>query len=385
MTPCSATPTCTARKASGSTPAPRPSPAAGPTTSTKSTTVRTCISRRRPRNHPHPEVPKLFRSRRRAIGLALLMVLPLVLAACSATGGKKAAQGGSSVAAGHANPPHYTVAMITHAAPGDTFWDIIRHGALAAAAKDNVTLKYSSDPDPTKQAALITDAINSKVAGIAVTDPNPAALCPTIQKARAAGIPVVMINAGVSNWQQCGGLEYFGQDESIAGVAAGAKNVLCVLQTQGQVQLEARCAGVKQGLGSEGTMTKLYVNGTDNAAMLSTMTSQLTRDKTIDAVITLGAPVALVAIQAIQSANSSAKLYTFDTNAAEIAKIKSGAVQWAVDQQPYLQGYESVDSLWLYLTNANVLGGGRTVLTGPLFIAARNVAKVAQYAAQGNR
>ena len=334
----------------------------------------------------------MLRSRRRTIAIALLMILPLVLAACSATGGKKAAQGGSSVAAGHANTQRYTIAMITHAAPGDTFWDIIRHGALAAAAKDNITLKYSSDPDPTKQAALIQDAINSKVAGIAVTDPNPAAICPTIQKAVSAGIPVVMFNAGVSNWQQCGGMSYFGQDESIAGLAAGkrlaqagAKHVLCVLQATGQVQLEARCAGVAKGLGSEGTMTKVYVNGTDNAAMLSSMTAKLTQDKTIDAVITLGAPVALVAIQSINSAHSTAKLYTFDTNAALIAKIKSGAVQWAVDQQPYLQGYLSVDSLWLYLTNGNIIGGGVTVLTGPAFIDASNVAKVSQYALAGNR
>ena len=282
--------------------------------------------------------------------------------------------------------------MITHAAPGDTFWDIIRHGAQAAAAKDNINFKYSNNSDPTQQATLIQDAINSKVNGIAVTDPDPQAICPTIQKAKAAGIPVVMFNAGVGNWQQCGAMEYFGQDESIAGVAAGkrlaaagAKNVLCVLQAQGQVQLEARCAGVAKGLGSEGTMSKLYVNGTDNSAMQSTMTAKLTQDKNVDAVITLGAPVALVAIQSIQASNSHAKLYTFDTNAAEIAKIKSGEVVWAVDQQPYLQGYESIDSLWLYLTNGNVLGGGQTVLTGPSFIDASNVAKVAQYAARGTR
>ena len=334
----------------------------------------------------------MFRSRNKALAAALIAILAVVLAACSSTGGKKATEQASAPSAGKANTPHYTFAMITHAAPGDTFWDIIRAGASAAAAKDNVTLKYSNNDDPTQQATLIQDAINSKVNGIAVTDPAPAAICPTIKKAVQAGIPVVMFNAGVSNWQQCGGMEYFGQDETIAGVAAGkrlaaagAKHVLCVLQAQGQVQLEARCAGVKQGLGSEGTMTKLYVNGTDNSAMLSGMTSKLTQDKSIDAVITLGAPVALVAIQAIGQANSSAKLYTFDTNAAEIAKIKSGAVQWAVDQQPYLQGYESIDSLWLYLTNANVLGGGQTVLTGPSFIDASNVAKVAQYAERGTR
>jgi simple sugar transport system substrate-binding protein len=201
-----------------------------------------------------------------------------------------------------------------------------------------------------------------------------------------------MFNAGVGNWQQCGGMEYFGQDEAIAGdaagtrlAAAGAKHVLCVLQETGQVQLEARCAGVQKGLGSEGTMTKLYVNGRDNAAVLSGITAKLTQDKTIDAVLTLGAPYALIAIQAVGSSHSNAKIYTFDTNAALIAKIKSGQVQWAVDQQPYLQGYESVDSLWLYLTNANVLGGGVTVLTGPAFIDAKNVAQVSKYAAAGNR
>ena len=338
----------------------------------------------------------MFRSRRRAIAIALLMVLPLVLAACSNTGGKKAAQaaegGGTAVAAGHANTKHYTIAMITHAAPGDTFWDIIRHGATAAAAKDNITLKYSNSNDPTKQSQLIDDAINSKVDGLAVTDPNPGALCPTIQKAKQAGIPVVMFNAGYSNYQTCGGMMYFGQDEQVAGVAAGKrlaaagkKNVLCVLQDQGQAQLEARCAGVKQGLGSAGTMSKLYVKGTDSAATLSSMSAELTRNTKIDAVITLGAQFALIAIQALNQAHSSAKLYTFDTSAAEIAKIKSGQVQWAVDQQPYLQGYESVDGLWLYLTNANVLGGGQTVLTGPSFVDASNVDQVAKYAAAGNR
>jgi len=326
------------------------------------------------------------------VGAALLAVVALTAAACSSTGGKKAAQQGQAVAAGHANTPHYTFAMITHAAPGDTFWDIIRKGMSAAAAKDNVTANYSNNQDPTQQATLIQDAINSKVDGIAVTDPNPAAICPTIRKAVAAGIPVVMFNAGVSNWQQCGGMEYFGQDESIAGVAAGkrlaaagAKKVLCVLQAQGQVQLEARCAGVKQGLGSEGAMVKLYVNGTDSSATQSTITAKLTQDKSIDAVITLGAPIALIAIQSIGSASSSAKLYTFDTNAAEIAKIKSGAVQWAVDQQPFLQGYEAIDSLWLFKTNANVLGGGQTVLTGPSFIDASNINQVAQYAERGTR
>ena len=293
----------------------------------------------------------MFRPRNRAVGAALLMVVILILTACSATGGKRAAEQAQIVAAGHASTPHYTVAMITHAGPGQSFWDIERNGGLAAAAKDNLTLRYSADPDPTKQATLIQDAINSHVNAIAVTDPNPGALCPTIGKAKAAGIPVAMFNAGSGNWQQCGAMEYFGQDETIAGVAAG----------------------------------KLYVNGQSPPDELSTMTAALTKDKSVDAVITLDAQVALIALQAMQQAHSTAKLSTFDTNSPSIAKIKSGAIQWAVDQQPYLQGYEAVDSLWLYLTNGNILGGGQAVLTGPSFIDAANVATVAQYAARGTR
>jgi simple sugar transport system substrate-binding protein len=338
------------------------------------------------------------RFRKRSLGTALILVLTVIVAAaCSATGGKRAqdaaaAAANAGVSAGHANTPHYTFAMITHAAPGDTFWDIIRAGASAAAAKDNVTYHYSNNQDPTQQAQLIQDEINSHVDGIAVTDPDPQALCPAILKAKAAGIPVVMFNAGIGNWQACGAMEYFGSDENVAGTAAGkrlaaagAKHVLCVLQAQGQVQLEARCAGVAAGLGSEGTMTKLYVDGTDNSSMLTTMSAKLTQDKNVDAVITLGAPVALVAIPAIQQAHSSAKLYTFDTNAAEIAKIKTGQIQWAVDQQPFLQGYEAIDSLWLFKTNADVLGGGQTVLTGPSFIDASNIGTIAPYAARGTR
>ncbi|MBV9207201.1 MAG: sugar ABC transporter substrate-binding protein [Actinobacteria bacterium] len=334
----------------------------------------------------------MLRPRKPAVGLALITILALLLAACSTTGGKAAQQKGQNIVAGHASTPHYTVAMITHASPGDTFWDKIRNGADAAAAKDNITLKYSNNDDPTKQAALITDAVNSHVNGIAVTDPNPTALCPTIKQAVSSGIPVVMFNAGFANWQQCGAMSYFGQDETIAGIAAGKRlasegrhHVLCVIQMQGQIQLEERCAGVVQGFGSAGTVTKTYVQGTDNAAVLSSLTAKLTQDKTIDAVITLGAPYALLALQAETSAHSNAKTYTFDLNSELTAKIKSGAVQWAVDQQPYLQGYLSVDSLWLYLTNANIIGGGQTVLTGPSFVDSSNIAKVAQYAAAGNR
>ena len=132
-------------------------------------------------------------------------------------------------------------------------------------------------------------------------------------------------------------------------------------------------------------MEKLYVDGTNNSAVLSGITAKLRQDKSIDHVLTLGAPIALIALQSVSQANSDAKVVTFDTNPALVAKIKSGQVLWAVDQQPFLQGYLSIDSLWLFKTNANTLGGGQTVLTGPSFIDSSNIGKVAVYAERGTR
>ena len=92
-----------------------------------------------------------------------------------------------------------TVAMITHPAPGDTFWDIVRKGAEAASTKDNVELQYSTDPDASKQAQLIQAAIDKKVDGIAVTLEQAGALGAAIKKAIAAGIPVTHVQRAVTD------------------------------------------------------------------------------------------------------------------------------------------------------------------------------------------
>jgi simple sugar transport system substrate-binding protein len=332
----------------------------------------------------------MFSHVRRAATVVLVIVVLLAAGACSSSGGKKAAESNAGLSAGKASTPAITVAMITHAAPGDTFWDIIRKGAQSAAAKDNVTLKYSSDPTSANQANLIQSAIDSKVDGIAVTLPDPPALIPVVKKAIAAGIPVVAFNAGITSFQQSGALAYFGSDETVAGQTAGkraatdgAKHVLCVVQEQGQVQLEARCTGVQQGFG--GKYDKIYVNGRDLPSVQSTIGAKLQQDPSIDLVVTLGAPFALASIQAIKAGNSKAKVATFDFNPQIPPQIKSGDLQWAIDQQPFLQGYEAIDSVWLYKNNGNVLGGGKATLTGPYLVDKKNVDFVGKFAAAGTR
>ena len=181
--------------------------------------------------------------------------------------------------------------------------------------------------------------------------------------------------------------EYFGQDGYIAGQEAGkrlqadgAKKVICVIQEQGHVDLEARCAGVKNtfpGVRDPQCQRQGYAVGGVHDYR------QAAAGSVRGHVLALGAPFALAAVQSVKNAGSTAKVATFDTNAALVDAIKNGDVQWAVDQQPFLQGYLSVDSLWLYLNNGNVIGGGQPTLTGPSFIDKSNVAAVAEYAKNG--
>ncbi len=325
----------------------------------------------------------------RLAAVAGASALALAIASCSSTGGKPEGSGGGT-GGGTVDTPRMTVAMITHEVPGDSFWDLIRKGAEAAAQKDNIELRYSNDPEAPNQANLVQSAIDSGVDGIAVTLAKPDALAPAVKAAEAANIPVVAFNSGFDDFKQMGVQEYFGQDEKLAGIAAGqklnedgAKNVLCVIQEQGQVALESRCAGVTEGF--KGKTEILNVNSKDMPSVEATITAKLQQDPSIDHLVALGAPIALTAVQSANNAGSSTKIVTFDTNAALVDAIKSGDVQWAVDQQPFLQGYLAIDALWLYVNNKNLIGGGEPTLTGPSFIDVSNIDAVAELAKAGTR
>jgi simple sugar transport system substrate-binding protein len=279
--------------------------------------------------------------------------------------------------------------MVTHETPGDTFWDKIKAGAQQAAKDQGVTLKYSNDPDAAKQAVLIQNAVDSKVNGIATTLVTPDALAGSVKAATDARIPVVGLNAGIDQYQQLGALMYFGSDETVAGTsageriaAAGGKHPLCVIHQAGSVSLEARCAGARSA--APGT-ENIQVNGADDASVVSTLQAKLAQDKSIDYLITLGAPIALDALKAKDAAGSSAKVVTFDLNAEIAQQIQDGKVEFSIDQQPYVQGYLAVSSLYLHLKNGNDIGGGKPVLTGPSFVDKTNIDKILPFTKANTR
>lgn len=296
----------------------------------------------------------------------------------------------SSKAGGGSGGYGLKIAVVTHGGAGDAFWSIVKNGAIQGGKDMGDSVSYQSDGDPTNQAKLIDNAVNQKPDGLVVSMANPQALKAAVARAVAAGIPVITINAGGAESKSYGALEHIGSDEQVAGEAVGAKlksegvqNVVCVIQEAGNVSLETRCAGVKAALG--GTVTNLQVDNNNLPAAQATLEAKLQQDKSIQGVVTLGAQVASTAEAAISGTHSSAKLATFDLNADVAKAVLDGKIDFAVDQQPYLQGYLAVQMLTLYKSNLNILGGGLPVLTGPNLITKDNAAAVLKLAAAGTR
>src|SRR6476659_9283460 len=215
--------------------------------------------------------------------IALVAAFALLVSACSGGGKPKTEDTSSGGGGGNSG---YTFAMITHETPGDTFWDRIKAGANQAAKDTGSTLKYSADPDATKQAVLIQNAIDSKVDGIATTLVTPDALIPTVKKAVAAGIPVDSFNSGLDFYQQAGSLVHFAADEKLAGQQAGAKakaagatKILCTIQQAGSVALEDRC---KFFIDYSATTENIQVNGAYDSAVTSALQAKLAEDKDIN-------------------------------------------------------------------------------------------------------
>lgn len=286
------------------------------------------------------------------------------------------------------------IGMAVHAPPAEAlFWGVVEKGAKDAAAALGVELKSGGSRDPLEQAALIEDYVSSGADGIMVSLANPDAMKDSIQKAIDAGIPVITMNSGVNVYKEYGALTHVGQTEFIAGQGAGEQftkkgytKTLCVIHEEANIALEERCDGLADTFSGEVERFNIASTGIeDPAGSLATIQDKLTADPSFDSVLTLNPTIAMSALDAIKAAGGGQSLATFDLSPAVLEAIQAGEMEFAIDQQQYLQGYLPVVFLYLYNVNANTVGGGLPVLTGPGFVDASNAADVVDLAAQGTR
>ena len=314
----------------------------------------------------------------------------LVLTGCGSSNSSSPSASSSSTGGGSSSSGKIRIDVITHGAPGDSFWDVVKAGAVQAGKDEGVDLHYQSDPDVGKQATLIDNAVAAGTNGLVVSMANPDGLEKSIKAAVAAGVPVITINSGLDQWQQFGAITHVGQSETLAGKAAGeqlnnagVKNALCVIQEAGNVGLEQRCAGAKSTF--NGTLTNLQVDNTDLAGSEATIESKIQADHTLDGILTLGGDMSGQAVKAVAASGADITVGTFDVNADVVQNVQDGKILFAIDQQPYVQGYLGVTGIYLKALNGNDIGGGQPVYSGPAIITKDNAADVLKFAQAGTR
>lgn len=275
------------------------------------------------------------------------------------------------------------IVMIAHgAAASSPFWAEVETGAKRAAEANGVDLDFRAPAtfDVTAMAALVEAAVAEKPDGLALSIPDADALAAPMQAAVKAGIPLVTFNSGFDIARSLGAALHVGQGEYEAGYSAGeemmalgAKNALCLNHEQGNVALDLRCKGFIDGFG--GTVEVVQVSG-DAAAITEALTKRLTDDTAIDAILALNASTAgapAIAAAATLPEGRTMHVATFDVTEPVLKAVADGSAAFAVDQQPFLQGYLPV--LFLALRARDGVMPVSNVSTGPRLIGVKEAAE----------
>src|SRR5262245_49870765 len=322
------------------------------------------------------------------LGLAAAVAAMLALSACSS--GQDSKDDDSSASGG--DHKDIKICMYTHG-DGGGFWSVAKKGAEQAAEDLGVTLDYQeSNNDPEAQAQFIEAGVSAGCDGIAVSAPNPDAIQSAMDKANDAGIPLVTMNSGSDSFQKLHAFTHVGQDEFIAGQAAGEKfkelgatKVLCPIQEANNIGLQQRCDGAKNTFGNVENL-QLSSGLADLSKSEAEIQAKLEADPSIDAVFALNADIATgSAMPAADAVGRDITIGTVDLSGDAVQAIKDGDMAFAIDQQQYAQGYLPVVLLYLNKTNGHALGGGKPMYTGPGFVTQDNADQIQQLAEDGTR
>ena len=223
-----------------------------------------------------------------------------------------------------------------------------------------------------------------------VSMPDADALGPSVEKAVAAGIPVISMNSGSDVAKELGALLHVGQSEYDAGKIAGAKMAelggskgLCINHEVGNVSLDQRCAGFEEGFGGEVTVLPTTNDPTEIEAKVK---AALDSDGDLDTVMALGASLAgEPAVTAVDAVGKGGEVLigSFDLSGGYLQSVADGKAAFAIDQQQYLQGYLPVVFLALHAEYGLMPGGD--VPSGPNLITSDKAAQVIDLSSKGIR
>ena len=288
------------------------------------------------------------------------------------------------------------IAVVSHGQASDSFWAIVKKGVFDAGRRNSVAVSYRAPEtyDIDRMRRLIDEAINARLDGLVVSLPDVDGLAPAIRRAVKAGIPVVSINSGSDRFRELGILAHVGQPEYRAGIEAGARmarngvrHLLCVNQEVGNAGLDERCRGIAAAMHRVGGSSRELGVDLQNPAQSQRRIAQAVTEGGIDGILTLGPNGAGPALAAVSASGLRGRieLATFDLSPEVLQAVRAKRLLFAVDQQPYLQGYLPIALLAERARHLLMPARGELIPTGPQFVTPANAARVLALSRRGFR
>jgi simple sugar transport system substrate-binding protein len=286
--------------------------------------------------------------------------------------------------------PH--IIVVTHGQVSDSFWLVVKNGVDQAAKDTGSDVDYRSPEkfDMVAMAQLIDAAVASKPDGLVVSIPDADALGKSIEAAVKAGIPVISMNSGSDVSKKLGCLMHVGQEEYVAGKGAGermkaegVKKAVCINQEVGNAGLDARAKGFKDGLGTD---VEILAVGMDFTQSRNALSGYLQKNPDVEGILALGPTGAEPALQALQQAGKVGKVKfgTFDLSPTVLQALEKKEMDFAIDQQQFLQGYLPVVFLANYV-KYGLLVATNSIPTGPGFVTPDNAKQTIDLSKKGIR
>jgi simple sugar transport system substrate-binding protein len=260
--------------------------------------------------------------------------------------------------AGNADQPKIT--MIIYTAPGVPFFNPLIKGAQDAAKQADVDLNIQyANNDQVLENNIIQTAVASKVDGIATVIWDDHAFHKSICNAVDAGIPVIAFN--VDNTKGAAAscrLAFIGQDFVDAGYLIGKRVVADAHLKKGDLVFTPvefpdaayatlRHEGVQKALDEVGAKSEIIGTGANLADVRTKLVQYLVGHGDVKAIIALGEQPLDEALPALQEAKLKVPVGGFDVSKDILDGIAKGDIIATVDQQPYSQGFFTVQQLAL--------------------------------------
>ncbi len=286
------------------------------------------------------------------------------------------------------------IVVVTHGSASDPFWSVASNGVQQAAEDMGVQVEYRAPEtfDMPRMAQLIDAAIASQPDGLVVSIPDADALGDSVRAAVDAGIPVFSMNSGSDTFEELGVLRHIGQTEYEAGLGAGERMAeagvssgVCVNHEVGNVGLDLRCDGFRDGLGEGADVNVLSVSS-DPTEVRNAVSAAFSQNPDVGGVLAVGPLGGEPTIEALREGGQlgDVQVGIFDLSPTILQALVDNEITFAIDQQQYLQGYLPI----VFLTNYvqyGLLPADAVILTGPGFVTPENAEQVIALSAEGIR